>query len=152
VFPFGIVMEEVPGITALSAIKIVGLPADALPSTTVIWPAVPRIETLPIDVPLMTFRSPVPLAEAKAAGSPESAIVGLPETPLAFVTPIPLPEVAMERGTIAPLDFTTIPLPAASRLPEVPLSEIVNGPCASPSVNPMPVPPAKYRLLGRAGV
>ena len=137
----GIVTEPVPGKIALSTIAIVGLPADALPFVTAIWFEVPRIETLPIDVPLTTFKSPVPLAEANAAGSPESAIVGLPDTPLPLVTPMPLPDATIERGTITPLDFTTIPFPAASRLPEVPFKEIVKGPCARPSVKPIPVPP-----------
>ena len=148
----GMVMAAEPGMIALSAIEIVGFPPEALPLVTPIWSDVPRIETLPIEEPPTTFRRPVPLTDAKAAGSPESAIVGLPVTPLLLVTPIPLPELAIDRGTITPLTLTTMPSPADSRLPEVPLRNTVKGPCAPPSVNPIPVLPDRYRLLGRAGV
>jgi hypothetical protein len=113
---------------------------------------VPRIETLPIDVPLTIFKSPVPLAEASAAGSPERATVGFPDTPLPFVTVMPVPEAVSVRGTITPLDLTTMPSLAASRLPDVPLSEIVKGPCAPPFVSPIPVLLDRYRLLGNAAV
>lgn len=107
VVPDGIVIDPVPGMTALSARPTVGLPLMPLPLVTAIWLDVPVMvaEVMPPAVESTT--KPLKLAFAKFKTCPVNEMVGSPETPLPLEMDRPLPETAIERGVRAVADVFT---------------------------------------------
>ena len=120
VLPEGKVVPPVPGNTGLLVMEIVGFPTP-FPLVTLIWSEVPVIATPPSVDPFCTATKPVPPKLAIAAAKPVKANVGLPATPLPSETDRPAPDVERVLAvTVVDVFFTTMPVEAVSRLPEVP--------------------------------
>jgi hypothetical protein len=93
---------------------------------TEVWFVTPVIVTGEIVELEPSANMPEPVAFASACARPDSAKVGLPETPLPFVTPMPLPLVASVRAAIVLGAVLTItPLEADSSDAEVPFNAMV---------------------------
>jgi len=107
VVPDGIVIDPVPGMTALSARPTVGLPLIPLPLVTAIWFDVPVMVAEVIAPAVESTTRPLKLAFAKLRACPVKEMVGSPDTPLPLEIDRPLPETAIERGVRAVADVFT---------------------------------------------